>query len=159
MNRRHTIRSLMQLKQTSLARSQFFQLRPRLKVFIFLKNSGIAPIQLDETKEDIIDEAIKLFRINVLYKNYEIKGNADRLVIFLTVLIQRILEIITLSPKKEEADKNLAKFAMESIPSPGEGGFFMGGIVAKGATEVENTRFRDYLKQLKAETIRRISFM
>jgi len=26
-------------------------------------------------KVDIIDEALKFFRINVLFKNYEIKGN------------------------------------------------------------------------------------
>jgi len=36
-------------------------------------------------KVDIIDETLKYFRINVLFKNYEIKGNADVLLFYLTV--------------------------------------------------------------------------
>ena len=79
------------------------------------------------------------------------------MLIFLTVLIQKILEIIAINPKKEEANKNLAKFAMENIPSPGEAGFFMGGIVNKTAPESEKGKFKEYLKQLKAETIQRVS--
>lgn len=120
---------------------------------------GIAPIQMEEAKEDIIDEAIKLFRVNILFKNYEIKGDGDKLLVFLTVLIQRILEIIAVSPKKEDANKNLANFAMEQISTPGEAGFFMNGIANKTSPESEKTKFKEYLKQLKAETIRRIMTM
>ena len=94
-----------------------------------------------------------------MFKNFEIKGPGDRILIFLTVLIQRILEIIAASPKKEEADKTLARFAMDSIPSPGEAGFFMGNVITKPANDFEASKFRDYLKHVKAETIRRITFM
>ncbi len=124
-----------------------------------LRYTGIAPIQIDASKEDPIDEAIKLFRINVLFKNFEIKGDGDRLLIFLTVLIQRVLEIVASAPKPDEANKNLARFAMEPIPGAGDSGFFMGGIVPKAANETENSRFKEYLKQVKAETISRLVHM
>lgn len=114
---------------------------------------------MDETKEDPIDEAIKLFRINVLFKNFEIKGTGDKLLIYLTVLIQKIMEIIANNPKKEEVDKNLAKFAMEQVQGTAEGGFFMGGILDKPKNEAENTKCKEYMKHLKAETIRRITLM
>ena len=120
------------------------------------KRLGHAPIQADETKEDIIEEAIKYFRINVLYRNFEIKGDADKLMIFLTVLIQKILDIIASAPKKEDADKNLGKFILETMPVAGEAGFFMGGMVTKAVADADNFKFREYLKHLRAETIKRM---
>ena len=35
--------------------------------------------------EDIIDEAINFYRYNVFFRNYEVQGGADRLLIYLTL--------------------------------------------------------------------------
>ena len=40
--------------------------------------------------DDIIDEAFKYFRVNVLFKNFEIKGPADKALIYLLVLISHL---------------------------------------------------------------------
>ena len=46
-------------------------------------------------EEDIVDEALTFFRAQVLFKNYEVKGPADKTLIFLTVFIQKCLETIS----------------------------------------------------------------
>lgn len=44
---------------------------------------------------DIIDEAIMYFRANVFFKNYEINTSADKLIVFLSVFIQKCIETIS----------------------------------------------------------------
>ena len=46
----------------------------------------------DVSTHDIVDEAIKLFRANILFKNYKVLGPGDKMVIFLTGFIQKCLE-------------------------------------------------------------------
>ena len=46
------------------------------------------------SEDDVIDEAITQFRANILFKNYNIKGSADKVIIYLTVFIQKCLETI-----------------------------------------------------------------
>lgn len=52
---------------------------------------GPAP-QLDvaSAEDDQIDEAIRLFRANVLFRNFEVLGAADRTLIYLTLLIHQV---------------------------------------------------------------------
>lgn len=52
--------------------------------------TGPAPI----TKErDIIDEAFDLFRVNVLFKNFEIKGPADPVLMYLMVCLTQCFKL------------------------------------------------------------------
>jgi hypothetical protein len=41
--------------------------------------------------QDIVDEAITYFRANVLFKNYEFLGDADKLLMYLTLCITQAL--------------------------------------------------------------------
>ena len=50
------------------------------------KVAGPAP-KADTDADDIIDEAISQFRAQVFFKNYEVRGPADKVLIFLTVYI------------------------------------------------------------------------
>ena len=45
----------------------------------------------DPNREDIITEAINLFRANSLFRNFEIKGAADRVLIYLILFIGDVL--------------------------------------------------------------------
>lgn len=47
------------------------------------KISGPAGIQKDG--DDIIDETLNFFRVNVLYKTFALKGTADVALVYLTV--------------------------------------------------------------------------
>lgn len=52
---------------------------------------GPAPPAPDD-QEDIVDEIIQLFRANVLFTNFEIKGNADRVLVYGTLFVHLCLK-------------------------------------------------------------------
>jgi hypothetical protein len=43
---------------------------------------------------DIIDEAITYFRVNVLFKNFEIRGPGDKVLVYLFVLISHFFKTV-----------------------------------------------------------------
>ena len=53
------------------------------------RSRGPAPKALD-TERDIIDEAIEFFRANVFFKSFEVKGGADRVLLYLTIYISQV---------------------------------------------------------------------
>lgn len=57
---------------------------------------------------DIIDEAFAFFRVNVLFKNYELKGPADKVLVYLFVLLSHMFKstenmYLMLNFRKDEA--------------------------------------------------------
>ena len=44
-------------------------------------------LKADFEGDDIVDEAINFFRANILFKSYEVRGPADKVLIYLTVFI------------------------------------------------------------------------
>ena len=86
---------------------------------------AILPLRPDFEGEDIIDEAINSFRCNIYFKNFEIKGTADRTLIFCMVCITKILQIVQKAPEEDKALKNLSAFTKESISKITDSKFFM----------------------------------
>lgn len=43
---------------------------------------------------DIIDEAFAFFRINVLFKNYEIRGPGDKIIVYLMVFLSHLFKSV-----------------------------------------------------------------
>ena len=76
--------------------------------------------------EDIIDEALFLFKANVLFRNFEVKGKSDRLLIYLTLYITECLKKIEASRSKADATKALTNMALEAFSIPGDPGFPLG---------------------------------
>ena len=54
------------------------------------KIRGPAPAVDGGAEDDQIDEAIRLFRANVLFRNFEVLGPADRTLIYLTLFIHQV---------------------------------------------------------------------
>ena len=71
------------------------------------KVQGPAP-KADFDGDDIIDEAISQFRAQVYFKNYDVRGPADKVLIFLTVYIQKLLEVVAKNPDQNEAKKAIS---------------------------------------------------
>ncbi|KAF8760033.1 Actin-related protein 2/3 complex subunit 3 [Rhizoctonia solani] len=87
---------------------------------------GPAPLQADPSQPDIIDETLDLFRANSLFRNFEIKGPADRLLIVLILFISDCLAKISAArtpPTQIECTKLLNTLAVESFAIPGDAGF------------------------------------
>ncbi|EEB97501.1 hypothetical protein MPER_03164, partial [Moniliophthora perniciosa FA553] len=89
------------------------------------KIRGPSPIA-DPEQPDIIDETLDLFRANSLFRNFEIKGPADRTLIVLILFISDCLAKIgsaRATPGKIEARKSLNTLSVDSFPIPGDANF------------------------------------
>lgn len=83
---------------------------------------------------DIVDESLDLFRANSLFRNFEIKGGADRVLIYLILFISdclgRIANGQTKGWSQNEAGKQLASYAVDNFSLPGEPGFPLNSLYA-----------------------------
>lgn len=58
------------------------------------KIDGPANVNYQFGNMDIIDEAFAYFRVNVLFKNFEIKGNPDKVLIYLFVFLSHLFKTL-----------------------------------------------------------------
>lgn len=94
----------------------------------------------DESLPDIVDETLDLFRANSLFRNFEIKGPADRLLIILILFISDCLAKLAAAksvPTQLEATKSLNTLAVDNFPLPGEAGFPLNSHYAPPASRFD----------------------
>uniref|UniRef100_I3MIB9 Actin-related protein 2/3 complex subunit 3 n=1 Tax=Ictidomys tridecemlineatus TaxID=43179 RepID=I3MIB9_ICTTR len=85
-----------------------------------------------KTKDtDIVDEAIYYFKANVFFKNYEIKNEADRTLIYITLYISECLKKLQKCNSKSQGEKEMYTLGITNFPIPGEPGFPLNAIYAK----------------------------
>lgn len=91
-----------------------------------------------DTHDDVIDEAIRTFRANVLFRNFEVRGGADRVLIYLSLFIHQVLKKAEKIPTKAEALKQIMPLASGSHVMPGEPSWPLGTLLpsAKSASEL-----------------------
>ena len=80
----------------------------------------------DSSQPDIIDETLDLFRANSLFRNFEIKGPADRTLIVLILFISDCLAKLGSArtvPTQIEATKLLNTLSVDTFPIPGDANF------------------------------------
>ena len=106
-------------------------------------------------EDDIIDEVLLYFKANTLFKNFEIKGPADRVLIYLTLYITQCLLKLDKCPSKADGIRQLTSMAHEQFSIPGESGFALGSFFPSPESPQEAELTRTYLKQLREETGRR----
>lgn len=116
---------------------------------------GPAPLA-PEGEEDIIDETLGFFKANVLFKHFEVKGGADRVLIYMTLYITQCLQKLEKFPSPIEGLKALTAMAHEGFRIPGDAGFALGSFFPPPATAQEGELCRSYLKQLREEMGRRL---
>lgn len=107
------------------------------------KIRGPAPPPLSVTSSgelDILGEAIELFRANSLFRNFEIKGGADRLLIYLILFISQCLTILATAKvpmSQNEAIKQLSTTAVDQFSLPGDAGFPLNNLYQPPANRME----------------------
>ncbi|KAG9037679.1 subunit of the Arp2/3 complex [Tulasnella sp. JGI-2019a] len=107
------------------------------------KIRGPAPSMTDSSEVDIIDETLDLFRANSLFRNFEIKGGADRLLIVLILFISDCLAKLSqprTPPSQIEATKQLNTLAVDNFPLPGDVTFPLNSHYAAPATRPDSGR-------------------
>ncbi|XP_032501953.1 actin-related protein 2/3 complex subunit 3-like [Phocoena sinus] len=106
-----------------------------------------------ETKDtDIVAETIYYFKANVFFKNYEIKNEADRTLIYITLYISQCLKELQKCNSKSQGKKEMYTLGIANFPIPREPGFPLNAIYAKPANKQEDEVMRTYLQQLRQET-------
>ncbi|KAG8904753.1 subunit of the Arp2/3 complex [Tulasnella sp. 403] len=123
------------------------------------KIRGPAPVTTDPNEADIIDETLDLFRANSLFRNFEIKGGADRLLIILILFISDCLAKLSASrtpPSQIEASKQLNTLAVDNFPLPGDVTFPLNSHYAAPTSRVESDYLRQYLTQVRQELAARL---
>ncbi|KOS16063.1 arp2 3 complex 21 kda subunit [Malassezia pachydermatis] len=123
------------------------------------RSRGPAPIPVDPSRPDIVDEAIDLFRANSLFRNFEIKGGADRTLIYLILFISDCLSRIAAAPTtwtKHEATKQLSSHAVDAFALPGDANFPLSSLYSAPETRADADTLRQYLIQARQETVTRL---
>ncbi|KAK9456635.1 actin-related protein 2/3 complex subunit 3 [Dipodascopsis uninucleata] len=109
---------------------------------------------------DIIDEVLDLFRANSFFKNFEIKGPADRALIYGILFISDCLT--TLSTKnasnvgRDEAGRILNTLALDHFSIPGDPGFPLNSLYAAPRDRTDGELLRSYLSQFRQELAARL---
>lgn len=98
-------------------------------------------ITADPNSADIIDETLDLFRANSLFRNFEIKGPADRLLIVLILFVSDCLAKLGSAravPNQLEASKTLNTLAVDNFPVPGDATFALNAHYAPPGSRVDS---------------------
>ncbi|KAJ7490322.1 actin-related protein ARPC3 [Mycena galericulata] len=122
------------------------------------KIRGPAPIA-DGELPDIIDETLDLFRANSLFRNFEIKGPADRTLIVLILYVSDCLAKIGTArtvPTQIEASKSLNTLSVDNFPIPGDANFPLNAHYAVPSSRQESDYLRQYLVQVRQELAARL---
>lgn len=78
----------------------------------------------DSDSYDILDEVLSLFRANTFFRNFEIQGPADRLLIYGILYTSEVLSKIRPSYGVREAQKEVMNTALDlNFSIPGDPGF------------------------------------
>ena len=114
---------------------------------------NINPLDVDPDSEsyDILDEILSLFRANTFFRNFEIKGPADRMLIYGTLFVSDCLTKVKPSMDSRAAEKALINGALEQFSIPGEPGFPLNQAFEPPKDRTEAEALRQYLGQVRQE--------
>ncbi|CAH1164068.1 unnamed protein product [Phaedon cochleariae] len=101
--------------------------------------------------QDIIDESIYFFKANVFFRTYEIKSEADRLLIYITLYITECLKKLQRCSNKSQAQNEMKTLAASRFDIPGDPGFPLNSVYSKPANQNDVEFLKAYLTQVRQE--------
>lgn len=117
-----------------------------------LRTNCKGPAPKCNESQDIIDEAIHFFKANVFFKNYEIKSEGDRVLIYITLYITECLKKLQKCTSKSAGEKEMFSLGIAKFSVPGEPGFPLNAMYHKPGNKNEEDQMRLYLTQIRQET-------
>ncbi|KAI1005070.1 hypothetical protein K3495_g3149 [Podosphaera aphanis] len=116
----------------------------------------LSPEPNDESY-DPLDEVLSLFRANTFFRNFEIQGPADRLLIYGILWISECLGKIRPGMNAREAQKEVQNIALDvNFSIPGDPGFPLNQLFNHPTTRQEAEVLRQYLSQVRQELATRL---
>ncbi|KAK6583551.1 hypothetical protein PZA11_003281 [Diplocarpon coronariae] len=112
----------------------------------------------DSESYDALDEVLSLFRANTFFRNFEIQGPADRLLIYGILWVSECLAKIragmtaSANETTREAQKEVQNIALDSnFAIPGDPAFPLNQIFNPPTSRPEAETLRQYLSQVRQE--------
>ncbi|RYP64487.1 hypothetical protein DL771_008731 [Monosporascus sp. 5C6A] len=111
----------------------------------------------DSESYDILDEVLLLFRANTFFRNFEIQGPADRLLIYGILFVSECLGRIRPSYGVRDATKEVLNTALDlNFAIPGDPGFPLNQMYEPPKDRQEAEQLRQYLSQVRQELASRL---
>jgi len=110
----------------------------------------------EEPQDDLLDEALQYFKPHMLFRTYKIKGNADRLTLYLTSFIHTCLKRLV-GVTKDKAKGVLTLLAQESPIAPCESTYPFHQFFPAPTSPAEVEQWKEYAKQLRLEMVVRVA--
>ncbi|RYP64993.1 hypothetical protein DL770_009091 [Monosporascus sp. CRB-9-2] len=111
----------------------------------------------DSESYDILDEVLLLFRANTFFRNFEIQGPADRLLIYGILFVSECLGRIRPNYGVRDATKEVLNTALDlNFAIPGDPGFPLNQMYEPPKDRQEAEQLRQYLSQVRQELASRL---
>lgn len=105
---------------------------------------------------DIVEETLDLFRANSFFKNFEIKGNADRVLIYGILFVSDCLSKLNKTMPHREATRVLNNLSLDNFALPGDINFPLNSLYLPPKTKADAELLRSYLTQFRQELAERL---
>ena len=110
---------------------------------------GVVPTPSGAT--DIVDEALDLFKANIFFSTYEVKGKADRILIYSTLYVILCLKKLAKCPNSAKAVTDMYSLALQKFAVPGDADFPLNAFYEKPKPGGETEELKKYFTQLRVE--------
>lgn len=121
-----------------------------MPIFPKMQKKGSAPT-CPEGTVDIVDEAINYFKANVFFNTYEIKGDQDRTLLYLTLYTHQCLTRMTRATSKDAVLREMYQLSIETFKLPMDAGFPIASFYSQCGSKREQDELRQYLLHLRQE--------
>ena len=115
------------------------------------KFKGPSPQHTEGDRLDIIDEALRFFKANVMFRNFELLGSADKTLVYLTLFISEALREIGTNNDLDSAKKAMYTLSIQDFWVPGHANWPLAGFTSKPASRAEQDQVRAWMAQLRQE--------
>ncbi|KAK0609923.1 ARP2/3 complex 21 kDa subunit [Bombardia bombarda] len=113
----------------------------------------------DEESEsyDILDEVLALFRANTFFRNFEIQGPADRLLVYGIWFVSDCLSKIRPTAGVRDATKDVMNLALDTnFAIPGDPGWPLNQMYEPPRDRQDSEILRQYMSQVRQELAARL---
>ena len=123
-------------------------------------SKGVATLA-GEDEKDVMDETLEYFRANMLFTQFDIEGDADRMLIYMTWFASECIQKISADKvsTKDEGIKVLHGFANAKFQIPGDANFLpgLGHFFEKPSSKSNADFLKQYLTQCRTECAARLT--
>jgi actin related protein 2/3 complex subunit 3 len=122
-------------------------------------SGDVTEFNIDASHEsyDPLDETLALFRANTFFRNFEVKGPADRVLIYGILFVSEVIQKIKPQMPRRDAEKAVMNLALDTnFAIPGDATFPLNQAFEPPRDRQEAEVMRQYISQMRQELANRL---